>query len=217
MNKTILINHNGMSYHSCNLYITMTKLVTLKNLSLLVLISLWLIMGDYRQVFWLIYSSHIAVFLWFALNLWKFNSTGFDICCKSWNIAVCKLMHIPFNTHVWILGPLIKQNILRVQLQLQFRNLQFLLNAFNSTNDTVKTCIQSSMYTSNTCIGYKLSFYRYKYSLDMHDSYTASMKIISGQNLSEYQSSTVNNWSTLSEMRSGNNFVNVFYFIIIFY
>ena len=64
--------------------------------------------------------------------------------------------NIPFNTHVWSLGPLIKQNNLRVQLQ--FRNFQFLLNAFNSTNDIVKTCIQSAMYNSNTCIGYKLAF-----------------------------------------------------------
>ena len=72
----------------------------------------------------------------------------------------------------------------------------------------MKTCIQSAMYNSNTCIGYKLAFYRYKYSLDMHDSYTASMKIINCQNLSDYQSSTVNNLSTLIEMRSGNNFVN---------
>ena len=30
------------------------------------------------------------------------------------------------------------------------------------------------------------------------------------QNLSDYQSSTVNNLSTLIEMRSGNNFVNEF-------
>ena len=115
-------------------------------------------------------------------------------------------MHIPFNTHVWIFGPLIKQNNLRVQLQ--FRNFQFLLNVFNSTNDIVKTCIQSAMYNSNTCIGYKLAFYRYKYYLDMHASYTASMKIINDQNLSAYQSSTVNNFSTLIEMRSGNNVVN---------
>ena len=42
----------------------------------------------------------------------------------------------------------------------------------------MKTCIQSAMYNSNTYIGYKLSFYRYKYYLDMHDIYTASMKII---------------------------------------
>ena len=95
-------------------------------------------------------------------------------------------------------------------VQLQFCNFQFLLNAFNSTNDIVKTCIQSAMHDSNTCIGYKLAFYRYKYSLDMHDSYTTSMKIINGQNLSNYQSSIVNNLSTLIEMRSGNNFVNGF-------
>ena len=74
----------------------------------------------------------------------------------------------------------------------------------------MKTCIQSAMYNSNTCIGYKLAFYCYKYSLDMHDSYTTSMKIINGQNLSDYQSSIVNNLSTLIEMRSGNNFVNGF-------
>ena len=41
----------------------------------------------------------------------------------------------------------------------------------------------------------------------MHDSYTTSMKIINDQNLSDYQSSIVNNLSTLIEMRSGNNFV----------
>ena len=96
-------------------------------------------------------------------------------------------------------------------MQLQWRNFHFyLLNASNSTNDIVKTCIQSAMYNSNTGIGYKLALYRYKYSLYMHDSYTASMKIINGQNLSDYQSSTVNNLSTLIAMRSGNNFVNGF-------
>ena len=72
----------------------------------------------------------------------------------------------------------------------------------------MKTCIQSAMHNSNTCIGYKLAFYRYKYYLDIHDSYTTSMKIINGQNLSDYQSSIVNNLSTLIEMGSGNNFVN---------
>ena len=95
-------------------------------------------------------------------------------------------------------------------MQLQFRNFQFLLNAFNSTTYIVNTCKQSAMYNSKTCIGYKLAFYCYKYSLDMYDSYTASMKIINGQNLSDYQSSTVTNLSTLIEMRYGNNFVNGF-------
>ena len=70
--------------------------------------------------------------------------------------------------------------------------------------------MKSAMYNSNTVIGYKLVFYRYKYSLDMYDGYTTSMKIINGQNLSDYQSSIVNNWSTIIEMRSGNKFINGF-------
>ena len=93
-------------------------------------------------------------------------------------------------------------------MQLQFRNFQLLLNAYNSTNNIVKTCIQSAMYKYITFIGYKLACY--KYYLDMHDSYTASMTIINGQNLSDYQSSIVNNLSTFIEMRSGNNVVNGF-------
>ena len=38
----------------------------------------------------------------------------------------------------------------------------------------------------------------------MHDSYTACMKIINGLNLSDYQSSIVNNLSKLIEIRVGN-------------
>ena len=146
-------------------------------------------------IVYILYNKLLCSF--YGSHLWKFNSTGFDKCCKSWNTAVRKLLHnIPFNTHVWILGPLIKQNNLWVQLQ--FCNFQFSLNAFNSTNDILKTCVQSAMYNSNTCIGYKLAFYRYKYSLDMHDSYTVSMKIINGQNLSDYQSSTVNTFEYMN-------------------
>ena len=73
-------------------------------------------------------------------------------------------------------------------------------NGINSINDIVKICIQSAMYNSNAYNGYKLAFQRYKYSLDMHDCYTASMKTIKGQNLSDYQSSIVNNLSTLIDM-----------------
>ena len=79
----------------------MMLIVTLKNLSLL---NMLINLANYGRL-----QTSVLI------NL--FNSTGFDKCCKSWNIAVCKLLHIPFNTHVWILGPLIKQNNLRVQLQ----------------------------------------------------------------------------------------------------
>ena len=76
--------------------------------------------------------------------LWKFNSTGFEKCCKAWNIAVRKLLHLPFKTHTWILGRLIEQR--HISTQLQFRIFCFLLDAFNSNNHIVKSCMQAALY-----------------------------------------------------------------------
>ena len=121
-------------------------IVTFKNFSLLVmLISSWLTMRDY---------SHIAVLFVVRING---NSIRLVLInAANPGIAVRELLHIPFNTHVRIIGPLIKRNNLRVQLQ--FRNFQFLLNAFNSTNDIVKTCIQSAMYSYNIVLDINLLF-----------------------------------------------------------
>ena len=54
-----------------------------------------------------LFKSYCCSF--YGSPLWKFNSTGFEKCCKAWNIAVRKLLHLPFKTHTWILGPLIGQ------------------------------------------------------------------------------------------------------------
>ena len=43
-------------------------------------------------------------------------STGFDNCCKTWNIAIHKLQGLPYNAHVYLLGPLVKQINVREQL-----------------------------------------------------------------------------------------------------
>ena len=72
--------------------------------------------------------------------LLKFNSTGFEKCCKAWNIAVRKLLQLPFKIHTWILGPLIGQR--HISAQVQFRNFCFLLDAFNSSNQENLVCEQ---------------------------------------------------------------------------
>ena len=113
----------------------------------------------------------------YGLSLWKFNSTG----CKAWNIAVRKLLHLPFKPHTWILGPLIGQRQ-HISAQLQFRNFCFLFDVFNSSNHIVKSCMQSSLYNSNTCIGYKLACYRYKFDLDMYNNCTLGGKLINDYN-----------------------------------
>ena len=41
------------------------------------------------------------------------------------------------------------------------------------------------MYNSNTYIGYKLAFYRYKYDLDMYNNCTSWRKLINQHNFSD--------------------------------
>ena len=52
----------------------------------------------------------------------KCNPSGFDKCCKSWNIAVRNLLGLLFNAHVYLLGPLVGQ--LSMQELLNVRNFR---------------------------------------------------------------------------------------------
>ena len=65
--------------------------------------------------------------LFYGSPLWKFNSTGFDKCCKAWNIAIRKLLELPYNAHVYLLGPLVRQINIREQFYVHNYRLLFLL------------------------------------------------------------------------------------------
>ena len=153
-----------------------------------------------------LFKSYCCSF--YGSPLWKFNSTGFEKCCKAWNIAVRKLLYLPFKTHTWILGPLIGQ--MHISTQLQFRNFCFLLDAFNSNNHIVNSCMRAALYNSNTCIGYKLAFHRYKFDLDMYNNCTSGRKLINDHNLSYDQLAIVSNLSTLIDIRAGNCYIDGF-------
>ena len=53
-------------------------------------------------------------------QLWKFNSSGFDKICKSWNIAVRLILGLPYNAHTYLLGPIMGQIGIREQLLMIF-------------------------------------------------------------------------------------------------
>ena len=105
-----------------------------------------------------LFKSYCCPF--YGSHLWKFNSTGFDKCCKAWNIAVRKLLELPYNAYVYLLGPIVRQ--INIREQFCVRNYRFLWNAFRSRNHIVSTCMTMALDNSNTCIGYKLALYRYR-------------------------------------------------------
>ena len=71
-----------------------------------------------------LFKSYCCSF--YGSHLWKFNSTGFDKCCKAWNIAIRTLLGLPYNAHGYLLGPLVRQ----INIREQFYVLNYLLTHF---------------------------------------------------------------------------------------
>ena len=97
--------------------------------------------------------------------LWKYNSDSFGKCCTQWNKCIRRIYSLPYNTHRWLLGPLIGQYHIRHQLIL--RDIKFLHSLLQSTNYIVRQCIMNASSNANTLIGYKMSYYRSMYGIDI--------------------------------------------------
>ena len=85
-----------------------------------------------------------------------------------------------YNAHVYLLGPLVRQ--INIREQFYVRNYRFLWNAFRSRNHIVSTCMNMALDNSNTCIGYNLAFYRYRYNIGMYSNINSSIKLLSASN-----------------------------------
>ena len=70
--------------------------------------------------------------------------------------------------------------------------------------------MRSALYNPNTCIGYKLAFYRCKFDLDMYNNCTYGRKLINDHNLSYEQLANVSNLSRLIDIRAGNCYIDGF-------
>ena len=140
--------------------------------------------------------------------MWKFCSKGFDKICKSWNVAIRTLLKLPYNAHTIYLGPLINQ--LHLSKQLYIRNFRFLWHASRSDNCIVKSCMNNAKYSSNSCIGYKLSFFRNHFYLDMESDLKLSVARLSVNRLDLTQQVTLDNILSLLNVRTGVSEIEIF-------
>ena len=94
----------------------------------------------------------------YGSQIWKFNTNVFNQFCIYWNKAVCRLFHLPYCTHTWLLGPMMNQ--LHIRDQMYIRGLKFLDQMMNCKNLIVNMCMQNASKNANSPIGYKFAFYR---------------------------------------------------------
>ena len=46
--------------------------------------------------------------------MWQVNSQYINSVCTSWNKGVRRILNLPHDAHTWLLGPLLKQNHIKV-------------------------------------------------------------------------------------------------------
>ena len=88
-----------------------------------------------------------------------------DIGYAVWNKCIRRIYSLPYNTHRWLLGPLIGQYHIRHQFILRY--IMFLHRLLQSPNSIVRQCIMNASSNANTLIGYKMSYYRSMYGIDV--------------------------------------------------
>ena len=118
-------------------------------------------------------------------------------------MAVRTLLGLPYNAHTYLLGPIMGQLDLRSQLYIS--NFRFSWHAFRSDNNIIYTCINNALCNSNSGLGYKLAFYRYRYNITMSDDFELCIARISQCDLSDHQLAIMNNLSLLISVREGDH------------
>ena len=85
--------------------------------------------------------------------------------------------------------------------------LYFSWHAFRSDNNIIYTCINNALCNSNSGLGYKLAFCRYRYNITMSDDFELCIARISQCDLSDHQLAIVNacNLSLLISVREGDH------------
>ena len=118
-----------------------------------------------------IFMTHCCTFygsaLWYCQKVC--GSKGFAKICTTWNKGVCTILNLPIRAHTYLLGPLLNQQ--NIHEQLYVRNIRFLYVMYHSSNSIVRTVFNNALDNSNSCIGYKMAYFRNAYAVDItkHD------------------------------------------------
>ncbi len=112
-------------------------------------------------------------------------------------------MHLPYNTHKWLLGPVTGQEHVNVQLCL--KTLRFINNMLNSHNEVVSFVSHVAASNANSPIGRNVAILRYKYNVDfVYSSLSHNIALVKNlHSLNLQQQGLVNNFCDLLLVKNG--------------
>ena len=104
----------------------------------------------------------------YGSQLWLLNDVYIDKLCISWNKGVRRILNLPYDTHKWLLGPLLNQY--HIKDQFCHRTLRFISGLSMCNNSMVQACLENATHNANTPIGSNIAFFRYKFGVDILES-----------------------------------------------
>ena len=156
-----------------------------------------------------IFKTHCCTF--YRSALWYFNSEGFAKICTTWNKGVRTILKLPIRALTYLLGPLLNQQ--NIHEQLYVRSIRCLYTLYHSSNYIVRTVFNNALYNSNSCIGYKMAYFRNTYAVDItkHDpSFVFSRVKATGTYNNIVHNATIDNLLTLLHVRSDISYIEGF-------
>jgi hypothetical protein len=161
------------------------------------------LIGNYGKLHWQIlyklFRSYCSSF--YGSQLWRFNSTGFNKCCISWNKAIRRLLHLSPRCHTWILGPTVNQ--FHISTQLQIKALKFHYSMLSSSNILIQTMSKNALIDANSPIGSQFAYLRYMYNIDYACDIKYNIaKILKYNKLTSSEQGVIDNIKTLLDVKN---------------
>lgn len=100
----------------------------------------------------------------YGCHLWCISSPAFLRCCTAWNIAVCKVLQLPAQSHTWVLDPL--PNCPHISIWFLLRNIRFYCPVCNSSNILFKEIFHVTAQNVESPNGHNIALLREHYEVD---------------------------------------------------
>lgn len=154
-----------------------------------------------------LFKSYCCSF--YGSQLWNLKSNGFHSCCVQWNKAVRRLYNLPYRTHTWLLGPLIGQS--HISVQLAVKTLRFIHGMVKSSNCIVSYIALIAKHCAMSPTGQNLSHLKYIYNVDLDDKLGTNIsRIANFHSFTEKQQNIFDIFMNLIDLKNNKCYVDGF-------
>ncbi len=146
---------------------------------------------------------------YYGCQMWRLGSLYFNRVCTSWNVGVRRMLNLPYTTHRYMLGPLLGQP--HISIQLQKRCARFLYGIKCSKNKIIAKCFLHASWNASTPLGHNIAFLRNKYGVDVRtDNLMYCIDSICAPNLSADECNSISQLRLLLCVRWGTYSIDGF-------